>query len=146
MKYYKLNPDAKAPTRNKATDAGLDLYALEDTFIPVGETAKIKTGIALYVRENHYAKIEDRSSLAAKGLRTGGGVIDHGYNGDVTVVLHNFSNKDNESAIGLRGYYVKAGDKIAQAVLIPIAIEETKELGVLWNSSRGDGGFGSSGS
>jgi dUTP pyrophosphatase len=67
---------AIAPSRNKSTDAGLDLYSIEDKFIELGTTAVIRTGISVNVPEGMVGKIEDRSSLAAKGLRTGAGVID----------------------------------------------------------------------
>lgn len=150
---YKFFDDAIIPTRSKPTDCGLDLYALEDVFIPVGETRKVKTGIALDIPVGHIGKIEDRSGMAAKGLRTGGGVVDPGYNGDVTVVLHNLNNNDADDETKLDrivtrfqfGYQIYKGDKIAQMVIYKVDTPALQEVGELWNSERGNNGFNSTG-
>jgi dUTP pyrophosphatase len=144
---YKFFDDAILPTRSKSTDCGLDLYSLEDKFIHVGTTAKIKTGIALNVPEGYIAKIEDRSGMAAKGLRTGGGVVDPGYNGDITVVMHNLNNIDtmpNTQRLDF-GYQINKGDKIAQIILYKVDTPAVKEVYELWNSERGNNGFNSTG-
>lgn len=153
IQVFKLNKDATLPTRNKSTDAGLDIYALESAFVLPGETVKIKTGIAINVPEGFVAKIEDRSGLAAKGLRTGGGVIDFGYNGDVTVVMHNISNithlkLDIDHTIADKsefGYRIEKGDKIAQVLLYKVETPQVEEVTELWTSERGNKGFASSG-
>lgn len=152
LQVFKLDPKAVIPTRARSTDAGLDLYALESAFISPGETVKIKTGIALNVPENYVAKIEDRSGLASKGLRTGGGVIDFSYNGDVTVVMHNISNITHlKEDIGFHpdkaefGYRIEAGDKVAQVLLYKVETPQVEEVTELWTSERGNKGFASSG-
>lgn len=146
IRVFKLNKDAKVPTRNVETDAGLDLYALEDVFIPVGETRVIPTGVAMEVPSGYVGKIEDRSSLASKGLRTGAGVVDCGYSGQVGVVIHNFSaNLIREPVLFQTGYQVKAGDKVAQFLLYRIETPEVDMVSELWSSNRGAKGFGSSG-
>lgn len=144
VKVFKLHPDALIPTRNKITDAGLDLYALEDVFIPQGSTGKVKTGIAIEVPEGYVGRISDRSGMAAKGLIVGAGVIDAGYNGDHTVVLHNFSGSNTDKHIYV-GYKVSKGDRIAQLVIYPIETPTVNLVHELWNSERGDSGWGSSG-
>ena len=80
--------------------------------------------------------IADRSSLASRGLKTAGGVIDAGYRGEVQVVLWNLSRE----AITLR-----PGDRIAQMLLLPVGLAAVREVSELSDSSRGAGGFGSSG-
>jgi len=150
LQVYRLDSTATLPTRNKTNDAGIDLYALEDVFIPLYTTALIKTGIAINVPEGYVGKIEDRSSLASKGLRTGGGVVDAGYSGDVGVLIHNLTNKSSgfsEDKFGqvALGYQIKAGDKVAQMLLYKVETPEVVEVDRLWSSERGLYGFGSSG-
>lgn len=147
MKIMKLHPEAKSPTRAHSTDAGLDLYALESVFIPVGGTAKIQTGIAVGIPEGYVGKIEDRSSMATKGLRTGGGVVDCGYTGDVTVVLHNLNNRHHyfPQYGGEAGYQVNAGEKIAQLLVYQVNLDAVEVVESLVNSDRSQNGFGSTG-
>ena len=154
IKFKKLDERAKAPTRAHNTDAGIDLYALEDVKIPsILEVAynliidtfkgrpdhlctKVKTGIAIHVPEGYYGKVFDRSSVGSKLLLTCAGVIDYGYAGDVTVCMYNLS---------FFSHQVKAGDKIAQMVVMPINCDELVEVDELDGSDRGAKGFGSSG-
>ena len=144
LKVVKLNNEATVPSRNFQDDAGLDLHALHDTFIPLGKTVLVKTGIAINIPIGHVGKIEDRSSVALKGIRTGAGVIDPGYTGEVGVVLHNLSyQKDHD--IGRLGYTVKAGDKIAQLLLLETKPFELVVQDTLDTTSRSNSGFGSSG-
>lgn len=144
LQVKKLHENAILPVRSHSTDAGLDLYALTDHFIPTGSTVRVRTGIAAAAPAGTFLKVEDRSSMAAKGLRTGGGVVDSGYEGDITVVLHNLNNYDDNFA-GQLGYKVKAGDKIAQMILVPILTPEVQEVSEFAPTERGANGFGSSG-
>src|SRR5271165_4363911 len=110
---YKLDPKAVLPTRTHETDAGLDIYALNDVFIPLGESRRITTGIALEILPGYVGKLEGRSSMNLKGLITAGGVIDAGYSGSIDVTLHNFSARGDSPFDCLSGYDVKAGEKVA---------------------------------
>lgn len=135
-----LHPDAKVPTRANVTDAGLDLYALEDhngAIFP-GQRAVIRTGIAMSVPDGYVGRILPRSGLAVKkGIHVLAGVVDSSYTGEIMVVLLNTDRRD-----GLR---VDAGDRIAQLVIqkvelwTPVIAEELDE------TERGENGFGSSG-
>jgi len=149
IKVVLLNENAATPTRNKSTDAGLDLYASADIFIPFAETRVIPTSVAIGVPSGYVGKIEDRSSLASKGLRTGGGVVDHGYTGEVKVVIHNITNVDfgeiDLKTIENPGYQIKKGDKIAQLLLYRIETPSVILVDSLEESERGIYGFGSSG-
>lgn len=137
---------AIAPSRNKTTDAGLDLYALEDRFIELGSTAIIRTGVAINIPRGMVGKIEDRSSLAAKGLQTGAGVIDTGYTGEVAVVLHNLTSQlASDPVLHRRGYQVRRGDKVAQLLVYGVETPTVELVANLWESDRGSNGFGSSG-
>lgn len=161
----KLNPEAKLPTRSNPHDAGLDLYALEDVFIPQGKTVRIATGVAIHILPEYVGLVRDRSGMATKGLIVGAGVIDAGYAGDASVVLHNFSNvsdtHEDHFAYEFKepmtypstarkypicGYQVRKGDKIAQLLIQKVELPVVDEVSYSWETSaRGTKGFGSSG-
>lgn len=146
LRVKKLDSAAHIPVRSESGAAGLDLYSSTDVFIPTGATAVVSTGIAMAIPTNFYGKIEDRSSMAAKGLRTGAGVIDSSYRGEVKVVIHNFSSSEASDPVLMRkGYQIKKGDRIAQLIIQEYdrPIIETVEF--LDDTSRGSGGFGSTG-
>jgi dUTP pyrophosphatase len=104
----------------------------------------VPTGIAMNIPNGFYGKIEDRSSLASMGLRTGAGVVDAGYLGELGVVMHNLNNISNSSYRGL-GYQVNKGQRIAQIVINPVVPAALVEVEELNNTERGSRGFGSSG-
>lgn len=144
IEVYKHSEKAIIPTRAHLTDAGLDLYLLNDTFIPMLSTMTLGTGISLRVPDGNVGKIEDRSSLAASGLRTGGGVIDANYSGEIKVVMHNFSNNNSYHG-GEYGKMLKAGEKIAQLLIYKVNTTGVMQTQFIWDSSRGSSGFGSTG-
>ena len=130
-----LDPAAIVPTRAHSGDAGLDLYALEDEPIVPGAITAIVTGIAVAIPYGHVGLIKPRSGLAARhGIDTLAGVIDHGYTGEVKVLLttHLFARR-----------WVKAGERVAQLLVIPIAYATPQVVDALPGSARGNGGFGS---
>lgn len=147
IRVYRYNKEAKLPTRNKSLDAGLDLYSLETKFIEKGQTVTIDTGIAVEIPEGYYGKLFTRSSMAKNGLVVLGGVIDSGFVGNLTVIVHNLSNESSLNTLpGLNGgYFVEKGDRIAQLVIQPCLLTDCIETTELWHSERGDNGFGSSG-
>ena len=153
LKIKKLVEHATLPTRGHSTDAGLDLYAVEDIFIPQGVTTKISTGIAADIPEGYFIKIEDRSSMAIKGLRTGAGIVDSGYQGEMCVVLHNFScqidlecaHQEGFGTIYQSGYRIRSGDKIAQMIVHKIELPEVEEIDGFDVTERSTSGWGSTG-
>lgn len=132
----KLDKGAKLPTRAHATDAGLDLYAMEDQIVSAKESAVFDTGVHIELPAGTVGFLKSKSGLNVNHGITGEGVIDVGYTGSIRVKLYNHSGTD---------YRVKAGDKISQLVILPIlapSLELVEELG---ESERGEKGFGSSG-
>ena len=127
---------ARLPTRANPGDAGLDLYALEPVTVQPGQGLRARTGVAIEVETGWVGMIADRSSLASKGLKTAGGIIDAGYRGEVQVVVWNLS----QDPISLQ-----AGDRLAQLLLIPVGLASVVPVAELSDSARGAGGFGSSG-
>lgn len=132
-----LKDDAKVPTKANETDAGWDLYAIEDVTINGGERKTVKTGIAMEIPRDHVGLIWPRSGLAVKqGVDVLAGVIDSGYRGEIMVCLHN----TDEVRID-----IKKGDRIAQMLFHPVPHFVMDVVPELNNSDRGVRGFGSSG-
>ena len=140
LKVKLLSENAKLPTRANKTDAGVDLYAAQSVMIRPGETVKIKTDIAMEIKDGYYGQIHDRSSMGSKGLKVMGGVIDFSYTGEILVCLCNTSNGDESDS-----YIVNKGDKIAQIVILPYESWDVVQVEELNESERGEKGFGSSG-
>ena len=132
------------PSRSNATDAGLDLYAAEDVYLKANNSlpqeshrAVVSTGIAVEFPPGLVLLIQDRSGMSAKhGIHRVAGTVDSSYRGEVKVALVNLSQKD---------YQIKKGDRIAQAVLQPVILARSVEVDELSDTSRGAGGFGSTG-
>jgi dUTP pyrophosphatase len=138
MKVMKMLQSARLPEKAHAGDLGYDLFAAQDEMVYPDETRLINTGIAIQFPEGYGAFIKDRSSVATKmKLFTVAGVIDNGYIGEIRVAVHN-AGPDVQK--------IKAGDKIAQLVLIPTVNFSVEEVdNVVSADARGTGGFGSTG-
>jgi|TARA_B100000287_G_C20485122_1_gene722741 dUTP pyrophosphatase len=144
MKISKIR-DVKTPTRANSTDAGIDFFIPNDyegeTEIFPGRSCLIPSGIKVNVPAGHALVAFNKSGVAVKkNLHVGACVVDCGYQGEVHINLTN---------VGESPQYIKPGDKIVQFVLLPLG-EPSVELIDSNNlyeseSSRGEGGFGSSG-
>ncbi|UXD21352.1 hypothetical protein IPA_03290 [Ignicoccus pacificus DSM 13166] len=128
--------EAILPTRANPWDAGLDLYALEDTTIKPNEVKAVRTGIAVAIPRGFVGLVKDRSSKALKGLHCLAGVIDSGYRGELKVVMTNVTDKEIE---------IKRGERIAQLVIVPVAYFDPVEVEELPPNDGRRGGFGSTG-
>jgi len=135
IRVKKLVPTAKLPTRAH-NSAGYDLYACQNTIIPVGKTVIVPTGIAVEFPHGYVALIWDRSGIGAKGIHRFAGVIDPDYRGPWGVVLCNLSGKPFE---------ITAGDRIAQVLFQTAETWAVEEVNELSNTARGVNGFGSTG-
>lgn len=137
VKIKKLFPEIKLPTYAHPGDAGMDIYSREDVLLKAGSRYDFALGFKTEIPAGYVGIIFDRSSLAQKaGLHHLAGVIDAGYRGEWYVILQNLSNQE---------YQIKKGDKIAQILFLPITQVQLEEVVELRNSSRGEGGFGSTG-
>ncbi len=118
-------------------DAGMDVFSLEDYDLQPRERRTFQLGFSMEFEKEYVALIWDKSGLASKhGIKTMGGVIDHNYRGEYAVVLLNTSDKN---------YIIKKGDKIAQILIQPVMNAEIQEVDELSETTRGEGGFGSTG-
>lgn len=148
-----LDKGAKMPTRAHHWDAGLDLYAPKDAY--VGESrgsgsayecsvgvrnyagnAVIDTGVHVEIPEGYVGLIKSKSGLNVKHGLTAEGVIDSHYTGSIVVKIYNHTSQS---------YRFKAGDKIAQLVIVPCLLPELELVDSLEETDRGDNGFGSTG-
>jgi dUTP pyrophosphatase len=129
------------PAPSYATDgaAGLDVVAAEDLILAPGERHAVATGFAIAIPEGFEVQVRPRSGLALKHgitcLNTPG-TIDHDYRGEVKVILAN---------LGSEPFEVKRGERIAQLVPAPLLRADFVEVESLSDTSRGAGGFGSTG-
>src|SRR5918997_6017410 len=125
MEVSLLHPEARAPERTRAGDAGYDLFAVEPFALAPGERAVVPTGVAIAVPEGAAGLVVPRSGLAAKhgiSVVNGPGLIDPSYRGEVKVVLVN---------LGAEPYRGEAGDRIAQLLLVPALTPEIRMVGKL---------------
>ena len=146
LKFYKIRKAAKLPVRAHETDAGMDIFYCpmhhkEVAFsIPRVGSGVIPTGLKVEVPEGHMLEIKNKSGIASKRqLLVGACVVDPGYDGEIYINLHN---------IGYETQIIEPGEKIAQAVLVPIIYCEPHEVfedTLNKDTDRGDGGFGSTG-
>lgn len=139
IKFVKLNEDAIIPKFAHKSDAGMDLYATEKTSLQPGEYKVIKTGLQMSMPFGYEAQVRSRSGLAAKKgvmVLNSPGTIDADYRGEVGVILINH---------GKEVFEVEKGDRIAQMVISKLTKFRIKELKELDKTSRGEGGFGSTG-
>ena len=141
VRFKRVSELARIPTRGSEKAAGYDLYAAleEPVTIASHETVKIDTGLQFEIPDGYFAAIYARSGIAAKeGLRPANctGVCDSDYRGNYIVALHN----DSEQA-----RTVVPGERIAQMVVIPYLSVTFEESGLLSDTERGAGGFGSTG-
>ena len=135
VKFKRLVPDAKLPTKGTPEAAGWDLYALEDGCVRPASTTVVKTGIAMEIPPGWEAQIRGRSGNSLKGLHVILGTIDSDYRGELGVIVHNPGELLN----------IKKGDRIAQLVFAPVVDVTIEEVDQLNTTVRNEKGFGSTG-
>lgn len=151
LQYHMIHQNVHPPTRSNPSDAGLDLKWSPDDGeirgmrIKPGESKLVPTGLRFAIPHGYMMEIKNRSSMAAKKqLLVGACVVDSGYDGEVFVNLHNIGTDDQ---------VIEPGDKVAQAVIVPVvharfvASEDPNiyEWYPITISDRGSGALGSTG-
>ena len=117
------------PQRGTEKSVGYDLKSNVEIVLKPFTPTKISTGLFIDMPEGYWAQICERSSLALKGIKVGGGIIDPDYTGEICVIL-----------MSVQEHLIKRGDKIAQLVFHPFHVFEDGN-----GKIRADGGFGSTG-
>lgn len=134
IKIKKLNPTATIPTYAHFGDAGMDLKAVSIT--DFGKYIEYGTGLSFEMPANHVMLVFPRSSVSNMDLSLSNcvGVLDSGFRGELKMRY----KKSGENIYSI-------GDKIGQILIMPFPSVEFNEVNELSESSRGDGGFGSTG-
>lgn len=140
VKFKKLHKDAIIPDYAHVGDAGMDLYSIQDDIIEPFTWKLIPTGLACVLPEGTEGQVRSKSGIALKNgvfvLNTPG-TVDENYRGEIGVVLYNLNAKEP--------FVIKKGQKIAQYVINAIEYVDTVEVEELDATTRGEGGFGSTG-
>jgi len=138
LKFLRLHPAAKLPTRGSRDAAGLDLYAIEAlTLEAAGGRAAVRTGLAVAIPRGFYGRVAPRSGLAVNyGLDVLAGVIDSDYRGEIVCAIVNH---------GRESFTLDAGQRVAQLIIEAIITPDPAWADALDETARGAGGFGSTG-
>ena len=138
MNVKKLHPNAQLPHRAHDTDAGLDLFTIENGCVHVCQDAIVRTGISIAIPDGWVAIVKEKSGRATKDKITiGACVIDSGYRGELLV--HVFNN-DSKTP-----FTYSTGEKIAQLVVVPCWTGQPEWVNELEETERGEGRMGSTG-
>lgn len=140
VKVKRLSPGAVLPTKAHEHDAGWDFYMpvdMETVTLWPGNRRIIKTGLSVAIPVGWYLQIMSRSGLASKLIDARAGVIDCTYRGEIGIMLHNDGNIFERE--------INPGDKIAQGVFLMVPNVNWEEVDMLDETTRGSGGYGSSG-
>jgi dUTP pyrophosphatase len=140
LPFKRLDPAAELPAQAHEGDAGLDLCSTIDVEVLPGERAMVPTGLSVAIPDGHAGLVLPRSGLASRQgltLANAPGLIDSGYRGEVTCAVVNL---DRDQAVKIR-----RGDRIAQLVVVALPQILPSWVDELPPSSRGVGGFGSTG-
>jgi dUTP pyrophosphatase len=136
LKVKRIHPDAKLPVYGHPGDAGMDLFSVADRELAPGDVYAVPTGIQVAIPSGFVGLVWDKSGISLKGVHRLAGVVDAGYRGEIQVVMIN---------LGQGPFSIKKGMKIAQMLIQPVAGAAIIESDTLDDTSRGEGGFGSTG-
>jgi dUTP pyrophosphatase len=140
IQIQQLDEGLPVPSYARDGDAGLDLFSAEQALIAPGQRVAISTGVAVAIPEGYAGFVQARSGRALnEGLAVVNtpGLVDSGYRGEVKVIVINVDP--------VQDIKIGRGDKIAQLVIQPVVRAELEVVDELPSSTRGDGGFGSTG-
>ena len=135
-----LDDGLPMPRYQHEGDAGLDLPSRVDLVIEPGERATVPTGIAVAIPPGYTGFVLPRSGLASRhgiALVNSPGLVDSGYRGEMAIVMINTDKR--------QAFHIKRGDRIAQLVIQRVEDVSIIEVHELDETSRGAGGFGSTG-
>lgn len=140
MRVVLVHPNAKMPTRGTSSSAGLDFYTPEKVAILPGDSKVVDLGLKIEFPDGFVLEWRNKSGISIKrrGRLGGGGVIDADYQGSLMVELEN---------VGDELLAFPAGNKIIQGLVYPVWTGEPRQVDqLMFDSERGEGGFGSTGS
>jgi dUTP pyrophosphatase len=133
IRFIRFNKDVKIPERKHPSDTGADIYMIRPGVIAPDETKVIPLGFGIDVPNGHSARLQVRTSVAKEGIFIQGCAIDAGYTGEISMILHNISDKPFTWLANDRLGYIEV-----YPTQYPTFVEDIE-------ISRGDGAFGSTG-
>lgn len=136
LKFRKLHGDARIPAYHHPGDAGMDLFSVEECRLEPGAISAVPTGLQVAIPAGYVGLIWDKSGLSLAGIHCLAGVVDAGYRGEIRIVIINLSKQP---------VVVSKGKKVAQLLVQPILTAGIREVTELDQTTRGEGGFGSTG-
>jgi len=136
LKVKKLHADAKIPFKADSGCAGYDVFSTESVEIYSKTRKLVCTGLSTEFSNRYYIRVAPRSGLSVKGIDIGAGVIDSSYRGEIKILMIN--NSDST-------FYLDKGSKIAQLIMETCESPEIQLCSTLSETTRGEGGFGSTG-
>jgi dUTP pyrophosphatase len=139
IKFCLTNDSATMPRKAHETDAGFDVFSIEEVTLHSMQRTLVKTGVRVQLPVGYHAKICSRSGLALNHgvvVLNAPGIIDNEYRGDIGVILINLGNET---------VTIKADSKIAQMIVERDYSHHVVEVDALSDTVRGVGGFGSTG-
>lgn len=139
VKFKRLDPAARVPVYSTPGSAGCDIHAVEAQHVPPRSRVMVRTGLAIEVPVGHECQARPRSGLAAKHgvtVLNSPGTVDSDFRGEMMILLFNTTDQ---------GFDVFPGDRIAQLVFAPVVQATFAEVDELSETSRGAGGWGSTG-
>ena len=139
IKIKRLNENAILPEKQHDSDAGYDLYSIEEIILKPNQIYKVKTGIAIQIPNNYGGLVLPRSGLSSKygiSLINTPGLIDSGYRGELLIPLINHSSNE---------YTINKTERVAQLILLEIPEVKIEVTSDLDESDRDSKGFGSTG-
>ena len=139
VKFKKTHPDATIPAYAHPGDAGMDVCSCTSLTIQPGARALVATGLVMELPKGTEAQMRPRSGLAIKNgitLLNTPGTIDEGYRGEIGIILIN---------LGHEPFDIRPGMRIAQMVIAPVLRVVVEEVVDVSDTTRGTGGFGSTG-
>jgi dUTP pyrophosphatase len=140
LPFTRLDPGAVLPERAHPGDAGLDLRSVVDIDVGPGERAMVPTGLSVAIPEGHAGLVLPRSGLASRQgltLANAPGLVDAGYRGEIVCAVVNLDRDEPVT--------IAKGDRVAQLVIVALPAVEPGWVDELPPSTRGEGGFGSTG-
>lgn len=138
VKVLRLHPEAELPEKKTEGAAAFDLYSVEDKVILTNNVHPISTGLAMEIPPGYMLKIVPRSGLSTNGVFVANspGTIDEDYRGEIKVII---------TTTNPNGIRISKGDRIAQCYLQEVVPATFEWVDSITATSRGTGGFGSTG-
>lgn len=136
VSFKKFHPDAVVPVYAHDNDAGCDLCTPVTVTAASHQVTKIPVGLGIELPNGYMFMLYDKSGLASRGLQVVGGIVDAGYRGEIAVLLYNATDTD---------IVFETGNKVAQGIIVPVLQAGFTEVYEFSETTRGAGGFGSTG-